>query len=144
MGLLVFYTKAERTALAHAPWAVHLFDAQNGRRDPISGGPGLRGSASTSRKDDRMANTSSAQKAARQTVRRTDVNKTRRSRLRSTVRSVEAAIAAGDKAAAEQALKAAEPVMMRSAQKGVVHKKTMSRKVSRLAARIKSIDAAAS
>ena len=49
-----------------------------------------------------MANTSSAQKAARQTVRRTDVNKTRRSRLRSTVRGVEAAIAAGDKAAADR------------------------------------------
>ncbi|HWV82622.1 MAG TPA: 30S ribosomal protein S20 [Hyphomicrobiaceae bacterium] len=91
-----------------------------------------------------MANTSSAQKAARQTARRTAVNKARRSRLRTTVRDVEAAIAAGDKAAAEQALKAAEPVMMRSAQKGVVHKKTMSRKVSRLAARIKSIGAAAS
>lgn len=91
-----------------------------------------------------MANTSSAQKAARQTARRTAVNKARRSRLRSTVRDVEAAIAAGDKAAAEQALKAAEPVMMRSAQKGVVHKKTMSRKVSRLAARIKSIGAVAS
>ncbi len=91
-----------------------------------------------------MANTSSAQKAARQTARRTAVNKARRSRLRSTVRDVEVAIAAGDKAAAEKALKAAEPVMMRSAQKGVVHKKTMSRKVSRLAARIKSIDAAAS
>lgn len=91
-----------------------------------------------------MANTSSAQKAGRQTARRTAVNKARRSRLRSTVRDVEAAIAAGDKTAAEQALKAAEPIMMRSAQKGVVHKKTMSRKVSRLAARIKSIDAAAS
>jgi small subunit ribosomal protein S20 len=90
-----------------------------------------------------MANTSSAQKAARQTARRTATNKARRSRLRSTVRSVEAAIAAGDKTAAEQALKAAEPLMMRSAQKGVVHKKTMSRKVSRLAARIKSIGAAA-
>jgi small subunit ribosomal protein S20 len=90
-----------------------------------------------------MANTSSAKKAERQTARRTAANKSRRSRLRSTVRNVEAAIVAGDKAAAEQALKAAEPVMMRSAQKGVVHKKTMSRKVSRLAARIKTIGAAA-
>lgn len=90
-----------------------------------------------------MANTSSAQKAARQAARRTAVNKTRRSRLRSTVRNVEVAIAAGDKAAAEQALKAAEPVMMRSAQKGVTNKKTMSRKVSRLVARIKTIGAAA-
>jgi small subunit ribosomal protein S20 len=91
-----------------------------------------------------MANTSSAQKAARQTLRRTEVNKARRSRLRSTVRAVETAIAAGDKAAAETALKAAEPLMMRSAQKGVVHKKTMSRKVSRLASRVKSVGAGAS
>jgi small subunit ribosomal protein S20 len=91
-----------------------------------------------------MANTSSAQKAARQTLRRTEVNKTRRSRLRSTVRAVESAIATGDKSAAETALKAAEPLMMKSAQKGVVHKKTMSRKVSRLAARVKSIGATAS
>jgi small subunit ribosomal protein S20 len=60
------------------------------------------------------------------------------------VRTVETAIAAGDKTAAEQALKAAEPLMMRAAQKGVVHKKTMSRKVSRLAARVKSIGAGAS
>jgi small subunit ribosomal protein S20 len=89
-----------------------------------------------------MANTKSAQKAARQTIKRTEINKARRSLLRTTVRSVEAAIATGDKAAAETALKAAEPVMMRSAQKGVVHKKTMSRKVSRLAARIKTIGAA--
>ncbi len=91
-----------------------------------------------------MANTKSAQKAARVTARRTEINKAQRSRLRSTVRTVETAIAAGDKVAAEQALKAAEPVMMRAAQKGVVHKKTMSRKVSRLAARVKSIGAPAS
>jgi small subunit ribosomal protein S20 len=91
-----------------------------------------------------MANTKSAQKAARQTIKRTEVNKARRSRLRSTVRTVEAAIASGDKAAAESALRSAEPLMMRSAQKGVVHKKTMSRKVSRLAAQIKSIGSAGS
>ncbi len=90
-----------------------------------------------------MANTKSAQKAARVTTRRTEINKAQRSRLRSTMRTVETAIAAGDKAAAEQALKAAEPVMMRAAQKGVVHKKTMSRKVSRLGARVKSIGASA-
>ncbi len=89
-----------------------------------------------------MANTKSAQKAARQAIKRTEVNKGRRSRLRTTVRNVEQAIAAGDKTAAEAALKAAEPLMMRSAQKGIVHKKTMSRKVSRLAARIKTIGAA--
>jgi small subunit ribosomal protein S20 len=127
-----------------APWAAHLFDAQ---RKPVAKDPAGFYCADQLRQQGRtssMANTSSAQKAARQTARRTAVNKARRSRLRTTVRDVEAAIAAGDKAAAEQALKAAEPVMMRSAQKGVVHKKTMSRKVSRLAARIKSIGAAAS
>ena len=91
-----------------------------------------------------MANTSSAQKAARQTLRRTEVNKNRRSRLKSTVRAVETAIAAGDKAAAETALKVAEPLMMKSAQKGVVHKKTMSRKISRLATRVKTIGDGAS
>ena len=91
-----------------------------------------------------MANTSSAQKAARQTLRRTEVNKNRRSRLKSTVRAVETAIAAGDKAAAETALKVAEPLMMKSAQKGVVHKKTMSRKISRLATRVKTIGVGAS
>jgi small subunit ribosomal protein S20 len=126
------------------PWAAHLFDAQC---KPAAKHPAaLTAPTSFDNKEgtSSMANTSSAQKAARQSARRTAVNKARRSRLRSTVRDVEAAIAAGDKAAAEQALKAAEPIMMRSAQKGVIHKKTMSRKVSRLAARIKSIGAAAS
>jgi len=139
--LSVFYTVAQQTALAErAMGGAPVCRAACARYRVYS----LRQPPSTPRKDYRMANTSSAQKAARQAARRTAVNKARRSRLRSTVRDVEAAIAAGDKSAAEQALKAAEPVMMRSAQKGVVHKKTMSRKVSRLAARIKTIGAAAS
>jgi small subunit ribosomal protein S20 len=83
-----------------------------------------------------MANTRSAKKAARQTIRRTGVNKTRRSRLRSSVRKVEEAIASGDKAAAAAALKAAEPVIARTGQKGIVHRKTASRKISRLAKRV--------
>lgn len=83
-----------------------------------------------------MANTKSAKKAARQTVRRTAVNKARRSRLRSSVRKVEEAIAAGNKEAALAALRDAEPVIARTAQKGVLHRKTASRKVSRLAKRI--------
>ena len=83
-----------------------------------------------------MANTKSAKKAARQTVRRTAVNKKRRSRLRRSVRKVEEAIASGNKKAAHAALKEAEPVIVRSAQKGVVHRKNASRKVSRLAKRI--------
>jgi small subunit ribosomal protein S20 len=87
-------------------------------------------------KDQVMANTKSAKKAARQTVRRTEVNKTRRSRLKSSVRKVEEAIASGNKEAAVAALKAAEPVIARTAQKGIVHRRTASRKVSRLAKRV--------
>jgi small subunit ribosomal protein S20 len=83
-----------------------------------------------------MANTKSAKKAARQTVRRTEVNKTRRTRLRSSVRKVEEAIASGNREAAAAALKEAEPVIVRTAQLGIVHRKTASRKVSRLAKRI--------
>ncbi len=86
-----------------------------------------------------MANTKSAAKAARQMVRRTGVNKSRRSNLKAQVRKVEEAIASGDKSAAAKALTAAEPVLMRNAQKGVVHKKTASRKVSRLAARVRAL-----
>jgi small subunit ribosomal protein S20 len=83
-----------------------------------------------------MANTRSAKKAARQTIRRTAVNKARRSRLRSSVRKIEEAIASGNKEAAIAALKDAEPVIARTAQKGIVHRKTASRKISRLAKRV--------
>jgi small subunit ribosomal protein S20 len=83
-----------------------------------------------------MANTSSAKKANRKIERRTEVNKTRRSRMRTFVRSVEEAITAGDKTAALAALRAAEPEIMRAAQKGVVAKNSASRKVSRLSHRI--------
>jgi small subunit ribosomal protein S20 len=86
-----------------------------------------------------MANTSSAKKAARQAVRRTAMNKSRSTRLKSEVRKVEEAIASGDKAAAAAALKAAEPLLVRTAQKGVIHKRTASRKVSRLAQRVKAM-----
>jgi small subunit ribosomal protein S20 len=83
-----------------------------------------------------MANTKSARKATRVIARRTEVNKGRRSALRGSVRKVEEAIASGDRAAAAAALKAAEPAIMRAAQRGVVHKNTASRKVSRLAHRV--------
>ena len=89
-----------------------------------------------------MANTKSAKKAARQTVRRTEANKARRSRARSYARKVEEAIASGDKAAAAAALKEAEPVLARTAQKGLVHRKTASRKVSRLANRVSAMASA--
>ena len=88
-----------------------------------------------------MANTSSAKKAARQAIRRTAVNKARSSRLKTDVRKVEEAIASGDKAAAAAALKATEPVLVRTAQKGVIHKRTAARKVSRLTARVKAMSA---
>jgi len=86
-----------------------------------------------------MANTRSAKKAVRQAARRTEVNKARKSRMRTTVRKVEEAIISGDKSVAEKALLAAEPELMRSAQKGVLHRNAAARKVSRLAQRIKSL-----
>ena len=86
-----------------------------------------------------MANTSSAKKAARQAIKRTEMNKSRRTRLKNEVKNVETAIAAGDKNTAMAALKAAEPVLVRNAQKGVVHKKTASRKVSRLTKRVNAM-----
>lgn len=79
-----------------------------------------------------MANTKSAKKATRVIARRTEVNKNRRSRMRGEVRKVEEAIAGGDRNAALAALKAAEPELMRSSQRGILHKKTASRKISRL------------
>ena len=86
-----------------------------------------------------MANTSSAKKAARQALRRAETNKNRKSRVRTFVRKVEEAIASGDAAAAEAALKAAQPELMRAAQKGVFHKRNASNKVSRLTARVKKV-----
>ena len=88
-----------------------------------------------------MANTSSAKKATRKIAARTAVNKNRRSRMRGFVRKVEEAIASGDKAAAEAALKAAQPELMRAATRGVLHKNTASRKVSRLSSRVKALGA---
>ncbi|MBZ9701161.1 MULTISPECIES: 30S ribosomal protein S20 [unclassified Mesorhizobium] len=88
-----------------------------------------------------MANTSSAKKATRKIVRRAAINKNRRSRVRTYVRQVEEALASGDKAAAQAAFKAAEPELMRAATKGVIHKNTAARKVSRLAQRLKVLSA---
>ncbi len=86
-----------------------------------------------------MANTKSAKNAARQAIRRTEVNKSRTSRARTAVRGVEEAIASGNKDAAATALRSAAPLLARTAQKGVIHKKTASRKVSRLSARVKAM-----
>ena len=88
-----------------------------------------------------MANTPSAKKRVRQIARRTEVNKSRRSRVRTFIRKVEEAIASGDKSAALDALKAAQPEIMRGAQKGIMHANTASRKVSRLHHRINAMPA---
>ncbi|MEJ6781817.1 MULTISPECIES: 30S ribosomal protein S20 [Phyllobacteriaceae] len=88
-----------------------------------------------------MANTSSAKKATRKIAARTAVNKNRRSRVRTYLRKVEEALASGDKAAAQAAFIAAQPELMRAATKGVLHKNTASRKVSRLAQRVKALSA---
>ena len=88
-----------------------------------------------------MANTPQAKKRARQIERRTEVNKSRRTRIRGFLRKVEEAISGGDQAVAAEALKTAQPEIMRGVTKGVWHKKTASRKVSRLAARVKGMSA---
>jgi small subunit ribosomal protein S20 len=88
-----------------------------------------------------MANHASAKKKIRQIARRTAVNRDRLSRVRTFIKKVESAISAGDKAGAQEALRAAQPEMMKGAQKGVLHKNTASRKLSRLSSRIKSLKA---
>jgi len=86
-----------------------------------------------------MANTPQAKKRARQNEKRFQVNKARRSRIRTHLRRVEEAITSGDKDAAGVALKAAQPELMRGVTKGVYHKNTAARKMSRLSARIKNL-----
>ena len=81
----------------------------------------------------------SAEKRVRRTAKRTAINKNRRSKVRSAIRAVEEALASGDKKAAAAALKAAEPEIMRGVAKGVIHRRTGSRKVSRLNARLKTL-----
>jgi len=86
-----------------------------------------------------MANTPQSKKRARQNATRFAVNKARRSRIRTYLRKVEEAIASGDKDAAVAALRAAQPELMRGVTKGVFHKNTAARKMSRLSARVKAI-----
>ncbi len=89
-----------------------------------------------------MANTSSAKKATRKIEARTEVNKSRRSRMRTFIRKVEEAIVAGDHKIAVEALKAAEPEIARAASKGIVHANLAARKVSRLNHRVKALASA--
>ncbi|PHS37540.1 MAG: 30S ribosomal protein S20 [Robiginitomaculum sp.] len=86
-----------------------------------------------------MANTSSAKKCVRKMARKTATNKNRRTGVRSTLRKVEDAITAGDQAAARDALGKAEPEMMRAVGKGIFHKNTGARKISRLSKRVKAM-----
>lgn len=88
-----------------------------------------------------MANSPSAKKRARQAARRTVINKARRSRVRTYIRKVEEAIASGDQAVALAALQAAQPEIMRGANKGVLHGNTASRKISRLHNRVNAMQA---
>lgn len=86
-----------------------------------------------------MAHHRSAKKRIRQTERRTVVNRTRRSRIRTFIKRTESAIAAGDKSAAAEAFKVMQPEFMRGVSKGIFHRNTVSRKLSRLSARIKAL-----
>ena len=86
-----------------------------------------------------MANTPQSKKRARQSEKRNEINKSRRSRIRTYLRKVEEALASGDKDAAAAALTAAQPELMRGVTKGVFHKNTASRKMSRLASRVKAL-----
>lgn len=86
-----------------------------------------------------MANTLQSKKRIRRNERRAEINKSRVSRIRTSIRKVEEAIAAGDKAVAGEALKAAQPEIMRGVTKGVLHKNTASRKVSRLTKSVKAL-----
>lgn len=88
-----------------------------------------------------MANTPQSKKRARQNERRNDINKARRSRIRTFLRKVEEAIASGDPAAATSALRHAQPELMRGVTKGVLHKNTVARKMSRLNSRVKALHA---
>ena len=86
-----------------------------------------------------MANLSSSKKMVRKIERRTARNRDQKSKMRSFMRRVDEAIASGDKAAAETALRDAQPLIARAGRKGLMHKKTASRKVSRLAKRVSAI-----
>ena len=86
-----------------------------------------------------MANSAQAKKRARQITRRTEVNKARRSRIRTFVRKVEEAIASGDQKIASEAFKEVQPEIMRGVSKGIMHKNSASRKISRLSSRVKSL-----
>jgi small subunit ribosomal protein S20 len=120
------------------------WDCLTGRTPPLAAtGPVWAANISTEAlRTEIMANTASARKRIRQTKTRTARNIARKSRMRTFVKKVEAAIASGDKAVAADAFRAAQPELQRAATKGVVHGNTVARKLSRLSARIKALAAA--
>ncbi len=86
-----------------------------------------------------MANHASSKKRIRRNARRADINRTRRGAIRTSIKKVEVAILSGDQDAANEALKLAQPEISRGVAKGIMHKNTAARKISRLSARIKTI-----
>ncbi len=90
-----------------------------------------------------MPNTKAAKKALRVAQRRTIINKARKSRVRTFIRKVERALQAGDLEAAKEAFRAAQPEIMKGAQKGIMHKRTAARKISRLHQRLKALETGA-
>ena len=88
-----------------------------------------------------MANTTSAKKATRKIARKTEINKSRRTFMRGQLRKMEEAIQTGDKSVAQEQLKQVQPVVMKSASKGIIHKNAAARKISRLSARVKALNA---
>ena len=86
-----------------------------------------------------MANTTSAKKATRKIARRTEVNKSRRTRMKTSLRKMEEVLSTGDKQAAQDQLRQVQPVIMKAASKGIIHKNAASRKVSRLSSRVKAL-----
>jgi len=89
-----------------------------------------------------MANIASARKRIRQTLKRTERNKARKSRVRTFVKKVEEALLAGNKEGAVEALRYAQPELQRACTKGIMHKNTVARKISRLAGKIKNLKTA--
>jgi len=130
-----------RTAKFVPHWLLHeMIHRRNQEHDVLDAGRPDRGTGYYGDFEELiMANTKSAKKAVRKIATRTAVNKNRRSRMRTFVRKVEEAIQAGDKTVAQEALKTAQPEVMRCATKGILHRNTASRKISRLSARVRAL-----
>jgi small subunit ribosomal protein S20 len=129
--------------IAHVPGTAQQPNTLNPSVDSAVKLPALpdQDATGTAKDIETMANTTSAKKATRKIARRTAINKSRRTQMRGAVRTVEEAIKRGDRDAALQAMKHAEPELMRAAQRNIVHRNNASRKVSRLSHQIAKIAA---